>query len=44
MERLRVSRARAGQVERTFAMLESLETVPDVAELVRELAGSSARR
>jgi 2-methylcitrate dehydratase PrpD len=32
------------KVERTFAMLESLETVPDVAELVRELAASSARR
>jgi 2-methylcitrate dehydratase PrpD len=32
------------KVERVFAMLESLETVPDVAELVRELAASSARR
>jgi 2-methylcitrate dehydratase PrpD len=32
------------KVERTFAMLESLEMVPDVADLVRELAASSARR
>jgi 2-methylcitrate dehydratase PrpD len=31
------------KVERTFAMLESLEMVPDVADLVRELAASSAR-
>src|SRR6478736_564829 len=32
------------KIERAFAMLESLEGVPDVAELVRELAASSARR